>query len=185
MATRIRVRKGDMEVEYEGSESFLQTQLSSLLQAASTFPSGPGRRAQSPVARPAASGRTSGGGKKPARKAPADARPADAPPAGQDPGPPPPGAADVAARMGCRHGTDLVLAASAQLSLRAGEKSFSRAALLGEMKTATEYYKPVYGKNLSRYLKNLIRERQLSEPSPGVYALTARARRELKKLLAE
>ena len=184
MATRIRVRKGDMEVEYEGSESFLQTQLSSLLQAASTFPSGPDRRTQPPAARPAASGRTSGGGKRPARKAPAGARPADAPPAGQDPGPPP-GAADVAARMGCRHGTDLVLAASAQLSLRAGEKSFSRAALLGEMKTAAEYYKPVYGKNLSRYLKNLIRERQLSEPSPGVYALTARARRELKKLLAE
>lgn len=184
MATRIRVRKGDTEVEYEGSEQFLRTELSSLLRAASTFPSAPGRPAQSPAARPAAPGRTAGGGKKPARKTAAGARSVDAAPATRDPGTPP-GAADVAARMGCRHGTDLVLAASAQLSLRAGEKSFSRAALLGEMKTATEYYKPVYGKNLSRYLKNLIRERQLSEPSPGVYALTTRARRELKKLLAE
>ena len=184
MATRIRVRKGDMEVEYEGSEQFLRTELSSLLQAASTFPSGSGRRAQSPPAGPAAPGRTSGGGKRSARKTPARARSVDAAPAGQDPGMPP-GVADVAARMGCRHGTDLVLAASAQLSIRAGEKSFSRAALLGEMKTAADYYKPVYGKNLSRYLKNLIRERQLEEPGPGIYALTARARRELKKLLAE
>ena len=184
MATRIRVRKGDMEVEYEGSEQFLRTELSSLLQAASTFPSGSGRRAQSPPAGPAAPDRTSGGGKRSARKTPARARSVDAAPAGQDPGMPP-GVADVAARMGCRHGTDLVLAASAQLSIRAGEKSFSRAALLGEMKTAADYYKPVYGKNLSRYLKNLIRERQLEEPGPGIYALTARARRELKKLLAE
>ena len=184
MATRIRVRKGDTEVEYEGSEQFLRTELSSLLQAASTFPSGSGRRAQSPPADPAAPGRTSGGGKRSARKTPARARSVDAAPAGQDPGMPP-GVADVAARMGCRHGTDLVLAASAQLSIRAGEKSFSRAALLGEMKTAADYYKPVYGKNLSRYLKNLIRERQLEEPGPGIYALTARARRELKKLLAE
>ena len=184
MATRIRVRKGDTEVEYEGSEQFLRTELSSLLQAASTFPSVSDRRAQSPPAHPAAPGRTSGGGKRSARKTPARARSVDVAPAGQDPGMPP-GVADVAARMGCRHGTDLVLAASAQLSIRAGEKSFSRAALLGEMKTAADYYKPVYGKNLSRYLKNLIRERQLDEPGPGIYALTARSRRELKKLLAE
>ena len=185
MATRIRVRKGDTEVEYEGSEQFLRTELSSLLQAASTFPSGSGRRAQSPPAPPRPAGPpAAGGGKRSARKTPARARSVDAAPAGQDPGMPP-GVADVAARMGCRHGTDLVLAASAQLSIRAGEKSFSRAALLGEMKTAADYYKPVYGKNLSRYLKNLIRERQLEEPGPGIYALTARARRELKKLLAE
>ena len=35
------------------------------------------------------------------------------------------------------------------------------------MKTAEEYYQPVYGKNLSRYLRNLIKERQLNEPRPG------------------
>ncbi len=78
-----------------------------------------------------------------------------------------------------------MLAAAAQLNLGAGQRSFSRAALLGEMKTAREYYEPVYGKNLSRYLRNLIKERQLSEPRPGNYALTATARRELGKILAE
>ena len=78
-----------------------------------------------------------------------------------------------------------MLAASAQLNLRAGQKTFSRGALLAEMKAAQEYYKPVYGKNLSRYLKNLIKDRQLVQRRPNIYGLTAAARREIEKILAE
>ena len=227
MATRIRVRKGDTEVEYEGSEQFLRTELSSLLQVVSEFPSGSGgpvppaaaatstettiSGAGTATARKKVSGRKSGGGKTPVSSAPAPpapappapAPPAPAPPAPARPAPAPsapagktsaspeaktaaaPGSADIAARIGCQHGTDLVLAASAQLNLRAGEKTFSRGALLAEMKAAQEYYKPVYGKNLSRYLKNLIKDRQLVQRRPNVYGLTAAARREIEKILAE
>ena len=219
MATRIRVRKGDTEVEYEGSEQFLKTELASLLQAASTFPAGSDRQAGAAAADTAspeeASSRTSGrktstrsrktptgkssatrasagetsGGKHAGRKASAveSASPADGRASG-DPDAMTPAAsptADIAGKIGCTHGTDLVLAASARLNLGAGQRSFSRAALLGEMKTARQYYQPVYGKNLSRYLRNLIKERQLNEPRPGSYALTAPARRELGKILAE
>jgi hypothetical protein len=210
MATRIRVRKGDTEVEYEGSEQFLRTELSSLLQVVSEFPSG-SRGPVPPAAtttstettisgtetattRKKVSGRKSGGGKTPASSAPAPAAPAaPAPsaPAGKTSASPDaktapaPGSADIAARIGCQHGTDLVLAASAQLNLRAGQKTFSRGALLAEMKAAQEYYKPVYGKNLSRYLKNLIKDRQLVQRRPNVYGLTAAARREIEKILAE
>ena len=222
MATRIRVRKGDTEVEYEGSEQFLRTELSSLLQVVSEFPSGSGgsvppaaatRSTQTTISgagtattRKRVSGRKSGGGKTPASSAPAPAAPAPAAPAPAAPAPsapapsapagktsaspeaktaPAPGSADIAARIGCQHGTDLVLAASAQLNLRAGQKAFSRGALLAEMKAAREYYKPVYGKNLSRYLKNLIKDRQLVQRRPNVYGLTAAARREIEKILAE
>ena len=200
MATRIRVRKGDTEVEYEGSEQFLKTELASLLEAASTFPAGSGSRAR-PVAGAASpagtSSRKTAGRKRTAAEAPpgrtvgAKTRAAAGPAGGSasgGPGTSAPAAsptADIARRIGCKHGTDLVLAASAQLNLGAGQRSFSRAALLGEMKTAREYYEPVYGKNLSRYLRNLIKERQLNEPRPGSYALTATARRELGKILAE
>ena len=216
MATRIRVRKGDTEVEYEGSEQFLRTELSSLLQVVSEFPSGAGpvppatattstettiSGAGTATTRKKVSGRKSGGGKTPVSSAPAPpapARPAPAPPAPASSAPagktsaspeaktaPAPGSADIAARIGCRHGTDLVLAASAQLNLRAGQKTFSRGALLAEMKAAQEYYKPVYGKNLSRYLKNLIKDRQLVQRRPNIYGLTAAARREIEKILAE
>lgn len=206
MATRIRVRKGDTEVEYEGSEQFLKTELASLLEAASTFPAGSGSRARvaAGAAPPAgASSKKTAGRKRtaagtpPARTVGAKTRAAagsasPAGPAGRGasggPGTSAPAAsptADIARRIGCKHGTDLVLAASAQLNLGAGQRSFSRAALLGEMKTAREYYEPVYGKNLSRYLRNLIKERQLNEPRPGSYALTATARREMGKILAE
>ena len=209
MATRIRVRRGDTEVEYEGSEQFLKAELASLLQVASTFPAGSGRQAAPPAtgaaptgkassrktsgrkssARGSAarktSGRTTPGGKTspPARSAGPPAGEASAGPDAKTPAASP--TADIAGKIGCNHGTDLVLAASAQLSLGAGQKSFSRAALLGEMKTAEQYYKPVYGKNLSRYLRNLIKERQLNEPRPGNYALSAPARREIGKILAE
>ena len=198
MVTRIRVRKGDTEVEYEGSEQFLKTELASLLQAASTLPADSGGQA-----RPAAVGAVSTGKassrKTPARKTPARKTPGTTSAAAESQGPTGgeastgsdakrPAAsptADIAAKIGCKHGTDLVLAAAAQLHLGAGQRSFSRAALLGEMKTAEEYYKPVYGKNLSRYLRNLIKERQLNESRPGNYALTAPARREIGKILAE
>ena len=215
MATRIRVRRGDTEVEYEGSEQFLKTELASLLQAASTFPAGSDRQAGAAAADTAspeeASSRTSGrktstrsrktptgkssatrasagetsGGKHAGRKesaSPADGRASGGPDAMTPAASP---TADIAGKIGCKHGTDLVLAASARLNLGAGQRAFSRAALLGEMKTARQYYQPVYGKNLSRYLRNLIKERQLNEPRPGSYALTAPARRELGKILAE
>ena len=217
MATRIRVRKGDTEVEYEGSEQFLRTELSSLLQVVSEFPSGSGgpvppaatttstettiSGAETATTRKKVSGRKSGGGKTPVSSAPARPAPARPAPAPSAPAPsapagkisaspeaktaPAPGSADIAARIGCQHGTDLVLAASAQLNLRAGQKTFSRGALLAEMKAAQEYYKPVYGKNLSRYLKNLIKDRQLVQRRPNVYGLTAAARREIEKILAE
>ena len=207
MATRIRVRKGDTEVEYEGSEQFLRTELSSLLQVVSAFPSGSGGQAPPAAAAPSpeitttgtkaaaarkkASTRKSGGRKTPASPAPAPAAPASSGSAGRASAspeaktPPASGSADIAARIGCRHGTDLVLAASAQLNLRGGQKTFSRGALLAEMKAAEEYYKPVYGKNLSRYLKNLIKDRQLSQPRPNVYGLTAAAQREIEKILAQ
>ena len=212
MVTRIRVRKGDTEVEYEGSEQFLKTELASLLQAASTFPAGSGTPAP-----PAAAGGASPG-RAPARKTPA--RKTSSPEtsgrkssdrkglegktsgtkiaASASPGPDETASAgldskapaasptaDIAGKIGCKHGTDLVLAASAQLNIGTGQRSFSRSALLAEMKTAAEHYKPVYGKNLSRYLRNLIKERQLAEPRPGAYALTAPARREIRKILAD
>lgn len=188
MATRIRVRKGDTEIEYEGSEQFLKTELASLLRAASSFPAGARRQASPSPGVDAGRGKTADG-KVPAEKT-SDGKTAvpvaavDEASAGRDADAPGSGAADIAARIECRHGTDLVLAAAAQLNLRAARKTFSRAALLDEMKTATEYYKPVDGKNLSRYLKNLIKERQLNQPRPGTYALTAGAKREMAKILA-
>ena len=195
MATRIRVRKGDTEVEYEGSEQFLKNELSSLLRAASTFPAGSGRQAPSPAPRGARPGRAAGA--RASRRKGAGTRITaaravqEAPagkgqevPAGRGADAPPGSTAGIAARIGCSHGTHLVLAAAAQLNLRAGRKSFSRAELLAAMKTAAQYYKPVYGKNLSRYLKSLIKERQLNQPRPGIYALTAPARREMQKILA-
>ena len=211
MATRIRVRKGDTEVEYEGSEQFLRTELSSLLQVVSAFPSGSASPAAPPAAADTAgpeespdrksagkkaSGKKNASRKSPGKKSSTRKTPADAPSASaasdsktsdvKETGTPPgPTTADIAAKIDSKHGTDLVLAASARLNLGAGQKTFSRAALLGEMKAATEHYQPVYGKNLSRYLKNLIKDRQLNQPRPNAYALTAAARREVAKILAE
>ncbi len=210
MVTRIRVRKGDTEVEYEGSEQFLRTELSSLLQAASTFPVGSGSQAQpaAPGAAPdkktsgrKSSDRKSSGGKSSGGKAPAapasdsaasdsaasDSAASDsaASASRETKAPAAPTTADIARKIGCKHGTDLVLAASAQLTLCAGQKSFSRAALLAEMKAAARYYNPVHGKNLSRYLKNLIKDRQMNQPRPNVFGLTAAARREIEKILAD
>lgn len=174
MATRIRVRKGDTEVEYEGSERFLKTELASLLRAASTLPSERSRQGQRAVARSAG-----------LRKRGAESGDAAVGRRHSGGGAPSSATAEIVAKIGYKHGTDLVLAACAQLGLRLGRQFFPRAALLAEMKTATEYYHTTDDrKNLSRYLKRLIKDGLVSERSPNVYTLTAAARKELGRLLA-
>ena len=132
MVTRIRVRKGDTEVEYEGSEQFLKTELASLLQAASTFPAGSVGQS-----RPAAAGRRfdrEGILEKDLRKK----DPHEGIPRRQVPGsdrrrgspaerirgvPAASPTADIARKIGCKHGTDLVLAASGAIESRGGAES--------------------------------------------------------------
>lgn len=90
----------------------------------------------------------------------------------------------IAGKIGAKSGSDLLLAAAGHLALVKKRDTFSRQALHDEMKSATAYYKKNYSTNLSSYLKTALKDGPLSETAKDTFALTAAAREDLEKKLA-
>ncbi len=154
MSSRIKIKVGAVEIEFEGPEEFLTKDLPGLLAAVSQLlpPSASqGEESLPPLAgKPKLSGTTG----------------------------------DIAARLGAKSGPDLILAATAHLSLVKGDQTFSRKAVHDEMRSAKQYYKKTYGPNLTKYLGALIRGGKLNEPTTGHYALPAAVQKDLAARLA-
>jgi len=92
----------------------------------------------------------------------------------------------IAAQLGAKSGSDLLLAGAAHLALVKKQEPFTRQQLLTEMKSATSYFNKNYTTNLSSYLKTAIqKDGPLSETAKNSYALTAAARANLEKKLAD
>lgn len=163
--SKIRIKLGAIEVEYEGSEAFLKEELPALLSAVSELH----QKAGASITR---SELTS--------------LPAEAPTEAQQ------GqgtaiqmtTAAIASRLQAKSGSELVMAAAAHLSLAQGLKTFSRKRLTEEMKSATSVYRETYVSNLSKSLRTLLKDNKLNEPSRDVYALTHAAEQELRNRLA-
>ena len=162
MSSRVRIKMGQVEVEYEGDAQFLKDELPALLDSVSKL-------------------------YREARSLNGDDDALDVP------GPETPGAPklhgvgttnNIAAKIGAGSGSDLVLAAAARLTLGAGKPTFSRQALLEEMKTATSYFNKNYANNLSKYLTALVKAAKLMETAKDTYALSATALAEIEAKIA-
>jgi hypothetical protein len=160
MTSKIRIKLGPIEVEYEGSEDFLKEELPQLLEAVANLHKKSGITDASPQ------DQNQGG--------------SSSTPKGQLQGT----TGAVAAKLGSKTGPDLVLAAAARLTLVVGKETFTRKDLLAEMKTATAYYKATYRGNLSGYLNGLVKDGILLETAAQTYSLSASKKTELGKQLA-
>ena len=89
----------------------------------------------------------------------------------------------IAAKLGCKSGTDLLKAAAAKLHLVDGKSRFFRRELLVEMQSASAFYKVTYSKNLTFSLKSLIKKNILLEPASDKYALSADSAKSLRSEL--
>jgi hypothetical protein len=89
----------------------------------------------------------------------------------------------IAARLSASSGPDLAIAAAAHLQLAKGMASFKRADLLGAMQSATAYYKSSMGSNLSKALKTLVSSKKLNELTGSAYSLTASEQTSLRARL--
>jgi|GEM_PF-836218 len=167
MESKIRVKMGEVEVEYEGAQEFLKTELPSILDAVfklyeargSTF-----AKVSAPPA-PASNGsaeRVNGERVNGERKGTTAA---------------------FAARLGAKTGPDLMLAAAGKLALVDSMDVFTREQLLAEMRTASTFYRESYRKNLTSYLTVMFRK-DLNEVSAGKYSLTQSTRESLEKTLS-
>lgn len=155
MESKIRIKIGQTEVEYEGSETFIKEELVNFVKTIMEFSSKAIMLSGAEVKQTESVGgilKMSTG--------------------------------TIAAKLSCNTGTDLLLAAATNLTLVQNRETFSRQQLLNEMQNATGYYKTTYAKNLSSYLRTLIRTGKINESTSGQYALTADTRKEMQTRLA-
>lgn len=161
--SKIRVRMGEIEVECEGTESFLKNELPNLLSAVSRLYGESGQKA-------AVNKRHEAGGAAGTR--------------GESEGTIKGTTATLAGRLKVKSGNDLILAAAAHLTFVANSAEFSRQDLLDQVRGATGYFKDSYSKNLTNYLNSRVKAGQLMEPRTGHYALSAGEVERLRTALA-
>jgi hypothetical protein len=161
MSSKIRIKVGPVEVEYEGDEKFFKDEFPQILSKITQLVKEAGIDlisetipkigVQSTTQHNAAIGTTG----------------------------------TIAAKLGVSSGSELILAASARLTLGQNIESFARDQLLTEMKTAKAYYKTSYMKNYSVYLSGLVKAGKLMETSKDTYALSAIMKEELENKLVK
>lgn len=159
MESKIKIRIGAVEVEYEGSESFLKNDLSKFIKMVleisdrSSLNISVSQERNEEIIVPEKS---------------------IIPQLSTN---------SIAAKISVKSGPDLAVAAAAHLTFIKGHDVFSRQDLLNEMKTASSYFKDTYRKNLTHTLRNLIKTK-FNEPSSGKYTLTAETKKSLRSILA-
>lgn len=161
MSSKLRIRIGEVEIDYEGTEEFLKQELPQLLKTAMELHKAAGSSAGADAKRHTDH-------RKDAAK--------DVPTLTTG---------SIAAKIDAKSGSDLLLAAAGHLVLVKKTEPFTRAQLLSEMKGATAYYNKNYSTNLSGYLKTALKDGPLSETSKNSFTLTAAARKDLETRLAD
>jgi hypothetical protein len=156
LESKIRIKLGQIEVEFEGSEAFLKSELPELIRNVAELY----QTADIPEAAQEDSAEASAGGAAIQLST-----------------------ASIATKLGSKSGGDLAVAAAAHLTLVKNKPVFSRQELLNEMQTAPSFYKTSYSGNFTKTLGVLMKSK-LNEPSSGKYSLTAGAVGELRKSLA-
>jgi hypothetical protein len=86
----------------------------------------------------------------------------------------------IAAKLKVQSGPDLVMAAAAHLTFVKGQDKFHRKDLLESIKSASTYFKKSYANNLSTYLDSLQKSHSLTEQASDVYAIPADVRQKLE-----
>jgi hypothetical protein len=175
--SKIRIKIGSVEVEYEGTDDFLRDELPLLLDKLATL-----------GARVPTSGQPGGENRPETDKQVGGDRHL-----GGDSGPPANSGAvntglgtcsTVAATLGAKTGPELAMAAAARMIIGDSRTSFTRKELLDEMKSATAYYNKNYGSNLSSTITGLVKAKKFREVAKDTYGLAADTISELRSRLA-
>jgi hypothetical protein len=164
MASKLRLKLGPIEVEYEGEEKFLKDELPNLLRAVLELQkSAKGWKLEDDST-------TNGDADNGDADKAADTRIQMS-------------TGSIASKLGCKSGPDLLFAACAHLALVKGMGSYPRKEILKEAKTATAFYNQSVRANLTSHLNSLVKGDKLNETSTGVFAVQAKALTDIKAKL--
>lgn len=158
MTSKVRIKAGTIEIEFEGSEDYMKDELPALVELlCSLSPAEESAEEEESVELQASSDTTK-------QKLQMTTN-------------------TIAAKLNAKKGGDLILAACAHLALVKGADTYTRSNILAEMKLATNYYKTTMNKNLSASLKTLVKQGKLLETSTDTYALHANTKATLESTL--
>lgn len=160
MTTKIKIRIGAIEIEYEGPEAFLKEELPALVTALAT------------LHKTAVKDKLE---QEEEHEETKDKKKGNVVQLSTN---------SIAAKLKVTSGSELVMAAAARLALGLGKATFSRKDITKEMKTATSYHKKTYLNNLTKSINGLVTGQKLLEQSQGIYALHAEERKRLEATLA-
>jgi hypothetical protein len=165
MSIKLRLKAGDVELEYEGDEAFIKDELRALLESvagvsASTHAIATSSK-QSSADGAAASATT---GVNTASAFPGTVK-------------------NMYLKLGGKQQQDLVVAAAAFLTLIESKSEFYRRDLLDAMKTAVGYFKTNHSKNLSSILDTLMKEGKLHALAKDRYSLEGNFLEEIRRTL--
>lgn len=161
--TRLRIKIGATELEYEGNADSLQEELMSAV-------SGMLKKIESYVADVAELKEPLDGGTHPSSPTPSDDLISTN---------------TIATVMGAKSGTDLARAAAARLILVGGAQVVKRLELLDEMKQAHAFYKSTYRSNLSNMLNRLVSKDQFRLVEKDTYTLSQAEREFMGAVLSK
>jgi hypothetical protein len=159
MATKLSVKIGKIEFEYEGETNFTQEDIKDLFSHLEAL-----KPAQVAVELP------SDGENLQRSRSNGTVRPLST--------------STIASRLGGKGASNVALAAAAHLQLVDGKETFTRQELNADMRAASQHYNENMAKNLSQTLKTMVTQKFLNEVKVGVYSLTAAKQTELEALLA-
>jgi hypothetical protein len=163
VSSRIKIKVGAIEVEYEGEEKFIKDELPGLIKIVAVLHEQTGATlAEKDVEK----GVEKKGGDEKTGKGKASLS-----------------TSSIATKLACKTGPDLVIAACAHLSLVKSQPQFTRSEIATEMKTATAFFNRNFISNLTKSLKNLVVADKINEVGTDTYALSDTEVRNLKTQL--
>jgi hypothetical protein len=169
--TRLRVKLGAAEIDYEGNDQFLKDEIMPMVgKIVQLIETKVELQQPAPLLQLASSG---------------EPLPASSETGRSPEGPLSQSTSTIAAILQAKSATDLALAAAAHLTLVQQKDKMTRQVILTEMKGATGFYKSNDSTNLSSSLRTLVKQDKLRSISSDTYALANKERTRLEKLLAE
>ena len=159
MTSKLRVKLGRLELDFEGSEDFIKQELMTVLEQIKTL------------------GVAAGTAELEDDEEPKDTKTKTKTNAGLT-------TSTIATTLEVSSGPELVIAALARLCLVGGAEKASRKDITTEMRSATAYFKETYVGNLTPALKGLITSNRINDVGSSNYSLTASEHTSLEAKIA-
>jgi hypothetical protein len=145
MPTKLKLKMGSLEIEYEGEEEFLKNELPDLLGTV---------RELGDLTEWRENGTSSGNAKSLGGDRANHLS-----------------TSVIASKLNCKQGADLIEAAAFYLIGNLKKETFTRDELIREMRSAKAFFKKSYVNNLSNYLKQLVSGQRLNEVGTDVFSV--------------